>query len=420
MRILAVSRKSRAHGLGGLEDHLHTVMEGLAARGHDVVVVTARHPSGATSEIVNGVRWIYVDSGPTSLDPAWWSGSRTTVAELLASESFDVIHSQSSSALPLLKEPIAGLPPVVLSLHGQYVSIVKAAVLTASIRPTPRVVARTIRDLARLTRLHLRHGNARAFRACEATVPSATERRPSSLAMGIALEQIHVARSGIDTELFRPRDRDAARRELGLPPAVPIAMCAGRLDRGKGMQYAIEALARLPEFPTATLVLVGDGDGHDSLARLAREKGVGSRVLFVGRQPLELVARYMTASDVVLFPSVLGEAGPLVVAQAMASGRPTVAFRRGAVPEMLGTDERAGLIVPAGRVKPLAAAIGRLFGDAELRDAMGAHARAKAEREMTIQNMIDRTYDAYEAAVRRQNGVAVAVPSASAPSQPAG
>ena len=42
---------------------------------------------------------------------------------------------------------------------------------------------------------------------------------------------------------------------------------------------------------------------------------------------------------------------------------------------MLGTDERSGLIVPAGRVKPLAAAIGRLFGHAELRDAMGAHAR---------------------------------------------
>ena len=250
-------------------------MEGLAARGHDVVVVTARHPSGATSEIVNGVRWIYVDSGPASLDPAWWSRSRATVANLLASESSRRDHSQSSSALPLLKEPVAGLPPVVLfSLHGQYVSIVKAAVLTASIHPTPRVVARTIRDLARLTRLHLRHGNARAFRACEATVPSATERRPSSLAMGIALEQIHVARSGIDTELFHPGDRDAARRELGLPPAVPIAMCAGRLDRGKGMQYAIEALARLPEFPTATLVLVGNGDGDHSLARLAREKGV--------------------------------------------------------------------------------------------------------------------------------------------------
>ena len=57
----------------------------------------------------------------------------------------------------------------------------------------------------------------------------------------------------------------------------------------------------------------------------------------------------MRCSDVVLFPTLLGEAGPLVVAQAMASAKPVIASNRGAVPEMLGRDGRAGLLVPAGR-----------------------------------------------------------------------
>ena len=402
MRILALSTKARVHGLGGLEDHLQTLTEGLASRGHTLVVVTARHPDGARAETVNGVRWLYVDSDPHWLDPAWWTESHAAAAELLANESFDVIHSQSSSAIPLLKQPLPDMPPVMLSLHGQYLSIVKASLLTVAVHPTPREIARATLNLARLTRVHLRHGNAWAFRGCEATVPSETERRISSLGMSLRLDQVHVARSGVDTELFRPRDRPSARTELGLAPDIPIAMCAGRLDRGKGMQYAIEALSLLHDFPKATLVLVGDGPGQTSLEQLARERNVGDRVLFAGRQPIQRVARFMTASDVVVFPSVLGEAGPLVVAQSMASGRPTVAFRRGAVPEMLGADGNAGIVVPAARVKPLAAAIGRIFADPALAADMGAKARTQAEQRMTIEGMIDATYEAYKIAVHRR------------------
>jgi glycosyltransferase involved in cell wall biosynthesis len=402
MRILAISMSARVHAVGGMEDHLHTLMEGLVRRGHDVTAITARHPEGIVDEVVAGVRWLYVDSGPSWLDPAWDQATVAASRRLLQEESFDVIHSQSSSALALMRAGIPDLPPVVLSLHGQYLSIVKASLLTIVGRPTPRTVARSTLDLARKSRMHFRQGHWRRFRGCETTVPSQSQRTPSRLALMLEKDAVHVVRNGIDTDLFRPGDMDDARVASGLPPAIPIALCAGRLDRGKGIYLAINALAQLNGFPDAQLVLVGDEGPQAHLSRLADRLGVAERVIFAGPQTLDRVAVLMRASDVVVYPSLLGEAGPLVVAQAMACGRPVLASNRGAIPEMLGRDGQAGIVVQAGRVRPLARGLERLFADPALRMRMGKHGRAVATREMTIERMIDETYAVYEIAVRRR------------------
>lgn len=401
MRILAVSASARVHLLGGMEDHLHTLVEGLARRGHEVTVLTARHPLGIEEEVVEGVRWVYVESGAHWLDPEWPRASVATARRLLAQERYDVVHSQSSGALALLNAGI-DLPPIVLSLHGQALSIVKATLLTIAGRPTPRAIARGALDLPPIVRAHFRQGNWRRFRGCEATVPSCTECRPSRIAMSLEKDHVHVVRNGVDTDLFRPGDVRVARTAVGLPQDVPIAMGAGRLDRGKGMQFAIDALSRLPEFPDARLVLAGDGGKRFDFEELAHRLGVGDRVLFVGRQAPERVALLMRASDVVVFPSLLGESFGLVVAQGMASGRPVLGSNRGAIPEVMGRDGYAGVVIPAGRAGPLARELARLFADPELRARMGEHGRLVALRDMTIERMIDDTYEVYLTAVRRR------------------
>ena len=340
MRILAISASTRAHLLGGMEDHLHTLMGGLAGRGHDVTVLTARHPDGIVEEVTDGARWVYVDSGGHWLDPAWPTASVEAARRLLAEAPFDVIHSQASGGLAVVNAAIPSLPPVVLSLHGQYVSFVKASFLTVAASPTPTTIARTVLDLPRIVAPHFRQGNWRRFRGCDATVPSKSERTPSRLAYSLRPDRIHVVRNGVDTQLFHPGDRDEARSTMDLPPEIPVALGVGRLDRGKGMQYAIEAIAN-PSVPAGTeLVLVGDGGKRADFEALARRRGVGDRVRFLGRRPPEDVAVLMRASDVVLFPTLLGEAGPLVVAQAMASGRPVVASRRGRYPGSLSVMAR--------------------------------------------------------------------------------
>ena len=124
LRILAVSMSARPHGIGGMEDHLHTLTEELSRRGHEVSVITARHPDGIRSETIGGVEWIYIDSDPHWLAPRWDPELDRAVQALLGTRTFDVLHSQSSSALSLVRRPVPGQPPIVLSLHGNYLSIV--------------------------------------------------------------------------------------------------------------------------------------------------------------------------------------------------------------------------------------------------------------------------------------------------------
>jgi glycosyltransferase involved in cell wall biosynthesis len=382
-----------------MEDHLHTLTEELARRGHEISVITARHPDGVESETVNGVDWTYIDSGPHWLDPAWAPELMRAVRAHLQHRQVDVIHSQASSALPLLRHPFAGLPPVVLSLHGNYLSIVRAALRMSLRDASPRSVARAGLAIAHVSQMHFRQGNWRLFRSCEVSVPSQSQVEPSTRSHMLRAGHVHVVPSGVDTGLFSPRPKDALRQALQLPPAGPLALYVGRLDRGKGPDVAIAAIARLEQFPTSRLILVGDGPRRAELEALAGGLGLAERVIFTGRLAAADVASYMSACDVVVFPTLLAEAGPLVVAQAMAAGRPVVASRIGAVPEMLGPNGHAGFLVRRGRPSEIADALRRLFSDPVLQERMGARGRAHASSEMTIERMADAMAAVYERAL---------------------
>lgn len=112
----------------------------------------------------------------------------------------------------------------------------------------------------------------------------------------------------------------------------------------------------------------------------------------------------MAAADVFVFPTLLAEAGPLTIAQALAAETPVVASRIGAIPEMLGGDESCGLLVTPRRSEKLAAALGRLFDDAELRARMGRAGRERVLQGMTIETMTDAMIRVYERAIERARG----------------
>jgi glycosyltransferase involved in cell wall biosynthesis len=88
----------------------------------------------------------------------------------------------------------------------------------------------------------------------------------------------------------------------------------GRLNIEKGMHYAVRALAGLgADAPRARLVIVGTGEEREALEQLLGSLGVEQRIHFVGEQPHQEMAKYLAAADVFLFPTVRGEAAPLVL-----------------------------------------------------------------------------------------------------------
>jgi len=171
--------------------------------------------------------------------------------------------------------------------------------------------------------------------------------------MGVAPDRVKVVMNGVDGELFKPRDRAAARRELGLP-AGPLAVYVGNLKPEKGvldLGRAWEGVLR--QVPDATLVFVGDGPLKGELEAVTKQHG--ERVRLIPRQPLEKVPSYMAAADILVLPSH-SEGTPNVVLEALASGRRVVATSVGGVPDLI-TSPTLGTLVPPRDPDALAAAI---------------------------------------------------------------
>lgn len=177
-------------------------------------------------------------------------------------------------------------------------------------------------------------------------------------------------------------------------PAVHL-LCVATLNPGKGHDVLLRALAHVDRVTAESvrgagasaqatpwrLTCAGSLKRHpDTAARvqaLARELRLDDRVSFVGDLDAEtLEGCYDTADLFVL--ATLRETYGMAVAEALARGVPVIGTRSGAIPTLVGDD--AGLVVPPGDVVPLAEALARALGDAELRAGLAAGARRVRER----------------------------------------
>lgn len=186
---------------------------------------------------------------------------------------------------------------------------------------------------------------------------------------------------------------------VAIEPAPPVRLADGptilevaRLAEVKGQRTLIAALARVD----ATAVLVGrdlerGGAYEETLREAATELGVAGRVVFAGYRTD--VPALLAGCDVFCLPS-RAEGMPLVVLEAMAQGKPVVASAVGGTPEVVA-DGETGLLVPAGDVDALAAALARLVGDPELAQRMGAAGRARVEREFSLASSTARVMALY-------------------------
>jgi len=397
MRVCIVTRSAPLHAIGGMEDHTRDLATGLVAAGHEVDVLTSRHPDGVAEETNGGVRWLYVDApGNDFAAAAWRQVSAEAFAAAHGERSYDVVHSEGSSGLELVRRGVQKRTPFVVEFHGNFVGLVKASLKRQANQRSLIAILREQRGLAHLTRRHFTAGNWRIFRDCEVIVPSHQQVADTRIAHLLDRRRMHVVPNGVDTQTFRPRPRAELRASLGLPEEL-LFVCAGRLVSEKGTHHAIRALSQLTG--DARLMIVGDGLERPRLEALARELGVEQRVFFAGRQPSERMPEYLAAADVFLFPTEREEAAPLILPQAMSCGLAVVASDRGGIGEVVRGREQAGVLVRPGDVAALTRAMQELSDDESERGELGRRARARIEEEFTLEQMVARTVSVYEAAV---------------------
>jgi glycosyltransferase involved in cell wall biosynthesis len=180
--------------------------------------------------------------------------------------------------------------------------------------------------------------------------------------------------NGVDTALFQPGDRQAARAALDLDPDRLVVMISGnylRVNPWKGYPWVLETAERLGwsrGFPNADFLCVGDEGEMLVYGR--------SRVLFAGRiQDPARMPLYYQAADIYFHPS-RADTAPFSVLEAMASGLPVVATGVGGIPEQV-EDGRTGFLVRPGDTLAMAEQLGILLSSEENREEMGAAGRAR-------------------------------------------
>ena len=159
------------------------------------------------------------------------------------------------------------------------------------------------------------------------------------------------------------------RARLGLSPDDRVVFAVGRLERMKGFDLAIDAIASLAD-PSVTLVVGGSGSQRQSLADLARSRGLGERFHLVGALDEAGVDAWMRDAQVVVMPS-RREAFGIVALEAWRAGTPLVATSLGG-PSTFVESGVNGLVVDPRDTEALAAALRRVVDDPALSASLGA------------------------------------------------
>jgi D-inositol-3-phosphate glycosyltransferase len=197
--------------------------------------------------------------------------------------------------------------------------------------------------------------------------------------------RVAVVPPGVDLTLFQPTDRDDARMQIGYGPGR-IVLFVGRLERLKGVDVAIRALALLRDrqHDDVRLLILGEDshDGSDSekerLKAFASRVGVHDRVDFLGSVAHHELPFFYSAADVCVMPSY-SESFGLVALEAQACGRPVVGADVAGLRSVV-RDEVSGYLLDGHDPAAYAERIGRLLDNPDLAQQMGRRGRLLAQR----------------------------------------
>ena len=240
-----------------------------------------------------------------------------------------------------------------------------------------------------------------ACRLSSATVAISTA--VAGVVGGGSSTRVQVVTQAVDLQRFSPgRGDPAVRRLLTDDPNGPLVGIVGRVDRMKGVDVLVRAMALLRgAAANARLAVVGsaglDASGYDQEVRAEASRLLGERVRFVGST--DEVPAVLRSLDVLVNASSSEPFG-LSVLEAQASGVPVVATRAGGIPDFV-TDGDNGLLVPPGDAESLARALERLLLDLDLRRQLGRRGRETAVADHGLERRAGAFAEIYRAVAQR-------------------
>jgi glycosyltransferase involved in cell wall biosynthesis len=375
---------------GGIGSQTFTKAHGLAARGHEVHVIS-RTLAEPREYSENGVRVTRIAGAESRLplytEIADWLTYSAEVAAAIErihkATPLDIVDFPEWACegyVYLLNRTEWNNIPVAIHLHGPLVMLGQTIgwpETTSEFYRTGTAMEKTI--------LHLADAVFSSSR-CSAEW--------CAKEYGLRLEEIPVIHTGVDTNFFTPAPDKSSR---------PTVVFAGKLARNKGVHDLVEACARLlREFPALRLRLIGRGEARvvDELYAIASQWNAPSLLEFAGFVDRSALPGELSAAHVFAAPSKY-EGGPgFVYLEAMACGIPVLACEGSGAAEIIAQGEN-GLLVPPDDIDALAGAIRSLLADQQMRQKMSAAAREFVLAHADSKACLDRLEGFYESVVNR-------------------
>ena len=216
--------------------------------------------------------------------------------------------------------------------------------------------------------------------------------------------KMRVVHNGIDLSHLPAfsLERQEARRAAGFDPRRRLVAQVGRLALQKDYPTFLAAAARVAvQAPDVDFLIVGEGELRAELEATASRLGLDGRVRFLGLR--HDVPALLGAVDVLALTS-LYEGLPNVVIEAMAAGAVAVATDVGGCRELL-TPGETGFLVPPGDVDAVTDAVLAVLEAPETAGRMAGAARRRIEGEFTLEAMVQRTVEVYDAWLARKGVV---------------
>lgn len=390
-----------APNYGGLETQNRTLCEGLAARGYDITVFTPNRTNKDLEEKeLNGVKYVFIPSSYryflASMNRNSWERKSVEAFRKYHTESpFDLVISQSSAGIGIIKNKE--------ELGVKTISIAHGTASGELITQLQNV--RNVKDLywaVRNLQYFIRQffGRQREYisKANRVVAVSNAVKKQLLDETFVPEENVRVIHNGIDPRRFESYIRDtmevsssanssngSSNTEFSNPVKI---IYLGRIVRSKGI---FELAKILMDFSHENFLyeVVGDGEDLDSYKEYLDELHISKKTKLYGKTSYEDAMKILFNSDIFVLPSKRAEGFPMTLPEAMFASLPVVATSMGGIPDAI-EDGKTGFLINPGAWGTMKEKLMLLLKNANIREEMGRNGRIKAEKEFTLDSMLNK------------------------------
>lgn len=373
----------------GVATAARTLAQGLASRGHEVLVIAPSQTGKPYKEVdenhivmrTAAVPFPFYQNFRISVTP------QREVKKIFNDFDPDVVHIEMMLGIgqAVMKCAKKQGVPIISTVHAIPENLLDNLKMLAP-------VARPIRYML------IQYGMKVYGKSDYLTVPTRSAidmLKAKERVNGLPIEPVS---NGINLSRFTPTKPDAAvLKKFGIKTDLPIVAYIGRLDAEKHMFVLLQAFARVVKKHPARLLIVGDGTDVVNLKNLAYELGIFDQTIFTGRVTDEELVELHKVGTVYCMPSP-AELQSIATLEAMASGQPIVAVDAGALNELC-QDKRNGFLCEKDNDKQMADGITKIISDSKLHDEFSRESLAIAKTH-DINHTLERYEQIYQSLIK--------------------